>query len=365
MIAIILTALLLVSFGILVLITHLPSPFITDVVGKIVAGMFIVHALVALLVFEILPPEYKYIDSLGPFGFSYGPLFYFSIRYSTERKRDFYKRLALHGIPFFCAVLFYFVYCFSPSLREHLGRKIITVWYISLCISWFVYLLLIIFLFVKKKVNKKAYRFSSKAFIFYAFIISFIALTVWANFGSSERPPSEPASLVVFTFMLIHALLGYTSLLIRLKEEGGKQIYGQALFPSKILDTLEREIKIELREEKQSLEVGLILLNEDGDLLGKINFLDSENTLVKQASLFDMLPNDLSRKVREETGLSYTNYINKQRIDHAVALLVKDKEIDMDELMQASGFSSKSSFYRNFKKFTDHSPLEYIQQVLK
>lgn len=363
MIAIVLTALLLVSFGILVLIAHLPFPITTDIVRKIVAVMFMVHALVALFVFEILPPEYKYLDTLGPFGFSYGPLLYLSARYSTEGKRGFYKRVALHGIPFFCAVLFYLMYSFSPSLREYLGRKIIPVWYLSLCVSWFVYLLLIVILFAQKKVNKRGYTVSAKAFVIYAVIISFIALSLFADFRSSEIHSSEPASLVVFTFMLIFALLVYNSLLERLKEERGQQTNGQALFPSKILDMLERETRKEYRDEKQSLKVDLILM--DSDLLGKINFLDPENTLVKQASFFEMNPNDLSQLIKEETGMSYSNFINKKRIDHAVSLLVKNKDINMDELMRASGFSSKSSFYRNFKKFTDHSPLEYIQQVLK
>lgn len=366
MTALVLIALLLVSCGILVLTRYLSFRFTTDIVGEIVAIMFVVHALVALLALEILPAEYVYLDTLGPFGFFYGPLFYFSLSSFNESRKDlFYKRMVFHAIPFSGATLFYLVCVFSPSTRYYLGEEIILVWYLLLCISWFIYIGLSIVLLIRKKVNKKVYKVNAKSFVLFSVIVCFIALTLLSNIQNDEIQPTSSGSLIVFTFMLIHSLLWYNYLLGRVKEEKEIQTSEEAYFSSKILDIIEDVPSEEEVKEDEQLGVHMIVLEKPGNILEKINFQDMNNTLTKQAALLGIHAPELSQMIKEETGMSYSNFINKKRIDHAVSLLVKNKDINMDELMRASGFSSKSSFYRNFKKFTDHSPLEYIQQVLK
>lgn len=80
----------------------------------------------------------------------------------------------------------------------------------------------------------------------------------------------------------------------------------------------------------------------------------------------DMLAKDLhlnkyyiSHIFKERMGISFTDFVNGQRIDHACGLLEKDS--DMTEIAFASGFSSIRTFNRAFAKHVGMSPREYLK----
>lgn len=69
-------------------------------------------------------------------------------------------------------------------------------------------------------------------------------------------------------------------------------------------------------------------------------------------------PTYLSRKLKEKTGLSFTNYLNTLRIQHAEKLLV-NTNLTVNEVANQSGYCSLSYFYRKFKKKYNCSPDTY------
>lgn len=60
--------------------------------------------------------------------------------------------------------------------------------------------------------------------------------------------------------------------------------------------------------------------------------------------------------LHDELGLSFSEYINQKRIDYAEQLINTHPELSLQEICQKSGFSSTSSFYRNFKLFKGYTP---------
>lgn len=57
---------------------------------------------------------------------------------------------------------------------------------------------------------------------------------------------------------------------------------------------------------------------------------------------------------------SFSDYINSLRIEHAKTLLLSsDSDIKMSSIAEASGYSSESSFYRNFQKIAGITPTEF------
>ena len=116
---------------------------------------------------------------------------------------------------------------------------------------------------------------------------------------------------------------------------------------------------------------------EDASILENLPDCESENSLarrieevVTQQQLFlrhnvkvsdiaaELFTNRLyvSTAINDEIGVSFSDYINKKRIDYAIQLMRTNPQMTMCEIADRSGFSSDKSFYRNFKHFTGKSP---------
>ena len=100
------------------------------------------------------------------------------------------------------------------------------------------------------------------------------------------------------------------------------------------------------------------------ELLEKIRKLMSDEKLYLYPNL---KVSDLARRLNSnrnyvynainvEMGISFSDYINSQRIDHASKLLEAHPELSINDVMFKSGFTSSSAFYRNFKKFKGITP---------
>lgn len=62
-------------------------------------------------------------------------------------------------------------------------------------------------------------------------------------------------------------------------------------------------------------------------------------------------------------GMSFSEYINRLRIDFAVQLMNESPKMTSNEIAFRSGFSSPASFYRNFKLYKDCPPLTYKKSM--
>ena len=71
----------------------------------------------------------------------------------------------------------------------------------------------------------------------------------------------------------------------------------------------------------------------------------------------------ISKYINQTKGMSFSDYINSLRVEHAKTLLSHDIEtIKIISIATQSGFSSEQSFYRNFFKFTGMKPLEWARE---
>jgi len=64
----------------------------------------------------------------------------------------------------------------------------------------------------------------------------------------------------------------------------------------------------------------------------------------------------VSRVLKEQMGTTFADFINRQRISYACQLMEQLPTLPTDEVARQSGFSSLSSFYRNYKLYTGHAP---------
>ena len=76
------------------------------------------------------------------------------------------------------------------------------------------------------------------------------------------------------------------------------------------------------------------------------------------ADHFNITPSYLSKKFREECGISIIDYLYKIRISHSLKL-IKDTSLKIADVAQMVGFQDSNAFIRIFKKYYGCTPGKY------
>lgn len=85
-------------------------------------------------------------------------------------------------------------------------------------------------------------------------------------------------------------------------------------------------------------------------------------TLDNLCFLFGTNKTTLCKNFKEAYGETVVNYINRQRIKKAKKLM-REGEMNLTQVAQASGFSSIHYFSKTFKTFEKKSPSEYLSTI--
>lgn len=113
--------------------------------------------------------------------------------------------------------------------------------------------------------------------------------------------------------------------------------------------------------DEQAERIGIRL---DHAMTQDLVFLDPLLSLQSLARRIAVPSNQLSRFLNERSGLSFFDYVNRWRAQHASALIVRDRCGLLDAAF-ASGFNSKSTFYKAFRREFGQSPAAHLQDQLK
>jgi|GEM_PF-2255588 len=99
-------------------------------------------------------------------------------------------------------------------------------------------------------------------------------------------------------------------------------------------------------------------------MAGDKPFLNPNLTLSRCGRRLGITPRYISQALNEILGTTFTDFINSYRIDEARRQLVDPDQADRSvlDVMLATGFSNKSTFYRVFRKHTGRTPQEYRRQ---
>lgn len=94
-------------------------------------------------------------------------------------------------------------------------------------------------------------------------------------------------------------------------------------------------------------------------------YVNSELTLLELAQTLDILPNNLSQVINTFEQKNFYDYINSKRIELFLKLVAipENKKYTILSLAFESGFNSKSSFNKYFKKVTNKTPSEYLNSL--
>ena len=70
----------------------------------------------------------------------------------------------------------------------------------------------------------------------------------------------------------------------------------------------------------------------------------------------------VSMTIAENSGMNVSSLINYYRVDEAKKMIVAQPECTIQEVMDASGFNSRTTFYNSFRKVTGMSPSQFMSR---
>ena len=88
-------------------------------------------------------------------------------------------------------------------------------------------------------------------------------------------------------------------------------------------------------------------------------FRDKKVNLSGIAEKMDISTQYLTQILSRTYEMGLPEIINRLRVKYACSLLLKNPESSMAEIAESSGFSSESTFFRNFKNFTNMTPAQF------
>ena len=91
-------------------------------------------------------------------------------------------------------------------------------------------------------------------------------------------------------------------------------------------------------------------------------YLDSELKVSDIAHAFKLHRNDISACINSQTGCTFTQYVNRYRVDYAKQLLRQQPEKKISTVWTEAGFGTEQTFFKIFRAATGVSPKEWAAQ---
>jgi len=92
-------------------------------------------------------------------------------------------------------------------------------------------------------------------------------------------------------------------------------------------------------------------------------FINKEASLEELAKKLQIGKDELSAYIYETTKMSFSDLVNKSRVDYFITLIESNNYNDytIDALSELSGFGTRQSLHRNFKKFHGGNPSDLLR----
>ena len=297
-----------------------------------------------------------------------GPLLFLYTRYQTTYLR-FQRKDLFHVLPYIVISLLYLPFYALPlsekvaiMKEEGKGYELVNLLrVVSVYASGVAYSGLSLWLLIRFR-KKLKHEFSNTEKIQFNWLLFLILgmLTIWiiVLFMEDDRL----ISLASTFFVILLGYFGLTQVNVFSKKsalpaEEEISVEAQAL-PAE--EGLQAKYQNSTLSEKELVQIHehlkRVLQNEKP-------YLNPDLTLTELAGLVNTHPNKLSQAINQYEQKSFYDLINEMRIREFLHRVVQpeNKKYTFISLAYDCGFNSKASFNRNFKKYTDKTPSDYLK----
>lgn len=330
---------------------------------NVILVCLLLHALYGLAA-ETLFPRGMTVNFVPPFGFLYGPLFYFAFCIATGNnlKRTI---VVLHLLPALCTLAIYMVLVWHPDLQELYLQRAGYWLYILVSVSLVTYAGILI-LFAEPE--DSVVIFEGKRIVVFALIFAFVAalsmlIAIYSQRFNVDRLDVFAVRFLPYAVMFVMVFLAFRFNVRRLKTALDQQSFKTPLV---LADGVEsdkpRYMKSAISDELLAYYSGRL----DDKILIMQCYLDPELSLEKLSRLMNIPRHHLTQLFNVHLGKNFHQYVNSFRVQHACGLLKSEElEFKLEEVGFQSGFNSKTSFNRHFKAEIGCTPGEYRSNQLR
>ncbi len=330
--------------------------FIRKNLSTAILGILVLLFSVTLIEYVLFWTGYRFVFPhlnriSEPFFFLFGPLIYFYAKsLSKDNKLNSYSALA-HLIPFiisFLLILPYYVLDAQVKIQYMTQQFQIseTRMFLIRIIPWTQILSMGVYTIlayskigINKSENTKIKPAYKILFLFSGFIFSFSSYYFMILTAGYLVTYDYLISISMSVFIYGIGYLGYKNNLI-VESEADK--YQNSNLKQEEIECVSRKLNELMQREKL--------------------YLQRDLNLEKLALAANTSKHILSQILNEEIGTKFSDFVNTYRVNEAKELILKrNKELSISGIALESGFNNKTSFNTAFKKFTGHTPTQFLE----
>ncbi len=331
--------------------------FIRKSLPTAILGILVLLFSVTLIEYVLFWTGYRFVFPhlnriSEPFFFLFGPLiFFYAKSLSKDLKLNSYSVLS-HLIPFivsFLLILPYYVLDAQVKIQYMTQQFQVsqTTMFMIRTIPWTQILSMGVYTIlayskirISKVENTKIKPAHKILFLFLGFIFSFSSYYVMILTAGYLVTYDYLISISMSVFIYGIGYLGYKNNLI-VEPETDK--YQNSNLKQDEIECVSRKLTELMEREKI--------------------YLQRDLSLEKLALAVDTSKHILSQILNEELGTRFSDFINSHRVNEAKELILKrNKELSISGIALESGFNNKTSFNTAFKKFTGHTPTQFLEK---
>lgn len=288
--------------------------------------------------YEVAP---DFVSILKTFDLLWGPTLFLYVEALTRKREKFGRYLFYHSLPF----IIFFIYF---SLRLVINLPFVNTGLIgstqvlAYCIAGLI-VLTIYHKKVKDNFSRDESRIRNWAVVsLIGYIIACFVPVVFMVIGFYDEEPEVIKEIIEFLpFLIFFNILFFNAI--------GNPV---------VVNEIPKEEKYSGSNLTEDLAKSYVAKLDEVVEQGKY-YLELELTLNNLADVSGIPSRYLSQIINQYKQMSFYDYINGLRIEHACKLLAEDSKKTILEILYESGFNSKTSFNTSFKKHTGITPSQF------
>lgn len=328
-----------------------------------VYAIFIVFLLLSTLqssVFLFFIPHKTEFQRALPLGLLYGPFLFFAVNAVDEKFTIRWKNVSRHVLPFFLWLPFYVCFVIYPEFRSAYAIEYHIVLYFLVFLSCFIYSTgSYIKLSRLKEVSQISMLILSSSIILLLVYSIYVLMLIYiVHIGEGTLVNDTVIKFVLLLRVLVVSFILYNMLQLFLSKHKTPTVAGR--YPE---EGEPRLYKIDNAKYKDA-QLPLVILKEyiqkfETLLIDQKYFLSPDVGLNQIATLLRVPPAYITQLVNRSYHTNLQELINHLRIEYACELMIENQTLSISEVSVKAGFSSESTFFRNFKTFKSMTASEY------
>lgn len=301
--------------------------------------------------------EFAGFKTSFPFRLFFGPVLYFLLKTADRKTTLSRSEVLLHLFPFFLWLPFFIILVVNPDWRSQIRTDYFMLLHCSVFLSCFSYSVYGFKKISEKTALERPVFVSLIVLIIIIFVHSLFFLGVIYYVHILQNEMLIQTTGKIFRLMRVAVVSGGTWLLFLRFLHGIPFRKTVVVDESLPLYPIRTDIYTEALLSSERIQEYIHSFEEI--VYDQEYFRNKKVNLSGIAEKMDISTQYLTQILSRTYEMGLPEIINRLRVKYACSLLLKNPESSMAEIAESSGFSSESTFFRNFKDFTNMTPAQF------